>query len=150
MTFVQHRPSLSQTRRTTVAFCSRSNATGCSMDENNFELWARSVGGNPIHFDAGQTIFAAGTHGIHAYVVRSGTVDIVINDRVVETVGPNGIFGELALLDGGNRSATAIAKVACEVAPIDQRMFLLMVDEAPYFALNVMRLMATRLRRRHD
>jgi hypothetical protein len=40
--------------------------------------------------------------------------------------------------------------MACELAPIDQRMFGLMVDEAPYFALNVMRLMAARLRRKHD
>ena len=71
----------------------------------DFELWARAVGGKSSHFDAGQTIFEAGEQGIHAYVVRSGSVDIVINGRVVESVGPNGIFGELALLDGGNDGA---------------------------------------------
>jgi CRP/FNR family cyclic AMP-dependent transcriptional regulator len=120
------------------------------MDENNFELWSRSVGGKPSHFAAGQTIFAENEHGVHAYIVRSGSVEIVIDGQVVETVGPNGIFGEMALIDGGPRSATARAKMACELAPIDQRMFGLMVDEAPYFALNVMRLMAARLRRKYD
>jgi CRP-like cAMP-binding protein len=54
----------------------------------------------------------------------------------------------MAVVDGGPRSATAQAQTACELAPIDQRTFVLMVDEAPYFALNVMRVMANRLRRK--
>ena len=66
---------------------------------------------------------------------------------VVETIEANGIFGEMAVVDGSNRSGSARAKTACELAPIDQRTFILMVDEAPYFALNVMRVMVQRLRR---
>ena len=81
------------------------------------------------------------------YIVRSGAVEIVINGRVVETIEANGIFGEMAVVDGSERSGTARAKTAVELAPIDQRTFILMVDEAPYFALNVMRLMVHRLRR---
>jgi CRP-like cAMP-binding protein len=80
-------------------------------------------------------------------IVRSGSADILVSDRVVETVEPNGIFGEMALVDGTVRSATARAHTECELAPIDQRTFVLMVNEAPYFALNVMRVMANRLRR---
>jgi CRP-like cAMP-binding protein len=53
----------------------------------------------------------------------------------------------MAVVDGGARSATARAQTTCELAPIDQRMFALMVDDAPYFALNVMRVMPNRLRR---
>lgn len=53
----------------------------------------------------------------------------------------------MAVVDGSNRSGSARAKTACELAPIDQRTFILMVDEAPYFALNVMRVMVQRLRR---
>jgi len=117
------------------------------MDVNNFELWARSVAGQPEQIAAGRTIFAQGETGTHMYIVRSGSVDILIDGRVVETIGPNGIFGEMALVDGGPRSATARAKSACELAAIDQRTFILMVDEAPYFALSLMRVMASRLRR---
>jgi CRP/FNR family transcriptional regulator, cyclic AMP receptor protein len=54
----------------------------------------------------------------------------------------------MAVVDGGTRSAAARAQTACELAPIDQRTFVLMVDEAPYFALNVMCIMASRLRRK--
>jgi CRP/FNR family cyclic AMP-dependent transcriptional regulator len=117
------------------------------MEVNNFELWARSVSGEAEKFDAGQTIFTKGQSGKHMYIVRSGTVDILIDDRIVETVEANGIFGEMAVVDGSDRSGTARARTACELAPIDQRTFILMVDEAPYFALNVMRLMVHRLRR---
>jgi len=117
------------------------------MEINNFELWARSVTGESEKFDAGQTIFSEGQSGKHMYIVRSGAVEILINGRVVETIEANGIFGEMAVVDGSNRSGTARAKAACELAPIDQRTFILMVDEAPYFALSVMRVMVQRLRR---
>jgi CRP/FNR family cyclic AMP-dependent transcriptional regulator len=53
----------------------------------------------------------------------------------------------MALVDGEPRSATARARDNCELAPIDRKLFVLMVDEAPHFALNVMRVMADRLRR---
>ena len=119
------------------------------MSEDYFALWSRrSPGGTPERFNAGATIFAEGDAGDRMYIVRSGTVDLLVGNKLVETVQVNGIFGEMALVDGALRSATARAKEACELAPIDRRLFLLMVDEAPYFALNVMRVMADRLRKR--
>ncbi len=49
------------------------------------------------------------------YVVQEGEVDIVIRDQVVETVGPGGILGELALIDQGPRSASARARTDCKL-----------------------------------
>ena len=118
------------------------------MDENHFELWARSVGGKPEQFAAGRRYSLRARAEIACTSCASGAVDILVNGLLVETVEPNGIFGEMAVVDGGARSATARAQTACELAPIDQRTFVLMVDEAPYFALNVMRVMANRLRRK--
>ena len=113
-----------------------------------FALWSRaSLGRAPEHYKAGDTIFSEGDAGNCMYIVRSGSVELTIAGRVVETVQANGMFGELALVDGAPRSATARAKEACEVAPIDQKMFILMIDEAPHFALNVIRVLANRLRR---
>jgi CRP/FNR family transcriptional regulator, cyclic AMP receptor protein len=118
------------------------------MSGDYFALWSRSsVGGKPESFNAGDTIFAQGDPGDRMYIVRSGSVEVLVGGKVVEIIQANGIFGEMALVDGGVRSATARAKDACELAPIDHRLFLLMVDEAPYFALNVMKVMANRLRR---
>jgi CRP/FNR family transcriptional regulator, cyclic AMP receptor protein len=118
------------------------------MSGEYFELWSRSSNVSPERFEAGGVIFSEGDKGAdRMYIVRSGTVEIFIGNRLVETILPNGMFGEMALVDGEPRSATARAREACELAPIDRRVFVLMVDEAPNFALNVMRVMADRLRR---
>jgi CRP-like cAMP-binding protein len=55
------------------------NARERDMDEKHFELWARSVGGKPEQFAAGQTIFSQGESGNRMYIVRSGAVDILVN-----------------------------------------------------------------------
>jgi len=97
-------------------------------------------------FKAGDVIFRAGEQGNELFVVRSGEVDIQIGGRTVETVGANGVFGEMALVDAHPRSATAVARTDCVVVPVSERQFLLLVREAPYFALAVMRVLAQRLR----
>jgi CRP/FNR family transcriptional regulator, cyclic AMP receptor protein len=118
------------------------------MSGEYFELWSRSANVTPERFEAGSLIFSEGDAGNdRMYIVRSGTVEIAIGNRLVETIQANGMFGEMALVDGAPRSATARARDVCDLAPIDRRLFILMVDEAPHFALNVMRVMADRLRR---
>jgi CRP/FNR family cyclic AMP-dependent transcriptional regulator len=81
------------------------------------------------------------------YVVRSGEVEIERDGRVPEHLSSGGIFGEMALIDGSPRAATARAKTACEVAPITEKTFLFLVHETPFFAIAVMRALANRLRR---
>jgi CRP-like cAMP-binding protein len=68
------------------------------------------------------------------YVVINGEVEINLQGTPIETVAQGGTFGEMALIDGSARSATAVAKTSCEVAGIDKRTFTLLVDEMPYFA----------------
>jgi CRP-like cAMP-binding protein len=68
----------------------------------------------------------------------------------METLGPGGIFGEMALIDGTVRSATVRAKTDCEVAPINEKTFLFLVHETPFFAIAVMRALAGRLRHMNE
>jgi CRP-like cAMP-binding protein len=98
-------------------------------------------------FRAGQMIFAAGEPADCMYVVKAGRVDIVKGQEIIETVGPEGFFGELALVDAGPRAAAARAQTDCELAPINDEQFQFMVAQTPSFALVVMRALATRLRR---
>lgn len=98
-------------------------------------------------FKAGETIFSVGDPPLAMYVVKTGEVTIERDGRVIETVGPDGFFGEMALVDSLPRSATAHAKTDCELAPINEKQFLFMVGETPFFSLIVMRTMAARLRR---
>jgi CRP-like cAMP-binding protein len=96
---------------------------------------------------AGEAIFRAGDPADCFYVVGKGSVLIHDGAREIETVGEGGIFGELALIDGGPRSATATAVGETTVAPVDERRFQRCVMQTPYFAQAVMRVMAERLRR---
>lgn len=101
----------------------------------------------PVIVPAGQEIFRAGQPGDLMYVVLEGAVELSLQGRVIDTIGPGGIFGEIALLDDRPRSATAIAKEDCKLAAVDQKRFAFLVQHTPFFAIQVMRVMAERLRR---
>ena len=106
-----------------------------------------NAGSPPVSFEPGEVIFREGDKGDKMYVVRSGAIEILLHGKVIETVVQGGIFGEMALIDGSPRVATARAKTLCEVCAISERSFLFLVDEMPYFALFVMRTLVDRLRR---
>ena len=101
-----------------------------------------------IPYKAGDTVFKEGEPGDEMYVVLEGEVDIIVHDRVVETVGVDNFLGEMALLDERPRSATAVAKTDCKLAPINQNRFKFLVQQTPHFAIHLMQGMAERLRHR--
>jgi len=101
-----------------------------------------------IRYKAGDAVFKEGEPGDQMYVVLEGEVDIIVHDKVVETVGVDNFLGEMALIDARPRSASAIAKTDCKLAPIDQKRFKFLVQQTPNFALHLMQGMAERLRQR--
>jgi len=103
--------------------------------------------GNAETFPAGTTLFEQGESGEVLYIVRDGTVVLSVDGRRLELVEKGGMFGEMALIDREPRSATAVADSDCELVVIDKRRFWFLVQETPYFAEIVMRVMADRLRR---
>ncbi|MDB5540559.1 MAG: cyclic nucleotide-binding protein [Devosia sp.] len=95
---------------------------------------------------AGEVIFEEGDVGHEFFVVKSGTVAILHGNKTLQVLGEGEIFGEMALIDNEPRSATAIAQSQCAIVPVSEKQFLFMSSESPYFALNVMRVLAKRLR----
>ena len=112
---------------------------------NRFEIF-RNVEDFERHA-AGDVVFAEGDPAEQAYVVRTGEVTISAGGRELERLGAGAMFGEMAIVEGGARSATATAATDCELAVIDPRTFRRLVTDTPFFAENVMRVMAARLRR---
>ncbi len=94
----------------------------------------------------GEVIFKTGDKPDALYIVKSGTVQIYDEGVIFETVGPGGIIGEMALVDGSPRSASAKATSEAEVIPVNEKRFLWMVEQTPFFALKVMRVLTQRLR----
>jgi CRP-like cAMP-binding protein len=80
------------------------------------------------------------------YVIKTGTVEIRVGNRVLEKLGENTIFGEMALIDSSRRSADAVAVTDATIIPVTEKQFLWMVSQTPFFALRVMRVLAQRLR----
>jgi CRP-like cAMP-binding protein len=100
-----------------------------------------------VHFPAVSTVLEAGGTGKLMYVVREGTPDILVGTRLVSSVGPGEVAGEVSLIDDRPRSAAVVARTACELVPVDEKRFLFLVQQTPYFALQVMRVLAERLRK---
>ncbi len=97
-------------------------------------------------FKAGETIFHEGDRGAELFVIQRGRVRILSGNRLLETLGENEIFGEMALIDDSPRSASAVAEDNVTVAPLTEKQYLFLVRHTPFFALKVMRVLAQRLR----
>ena len=99
-----------------------------------------------LSFKAGSIIFREGDEARELFVIKSGEVRIQIGNRTITELGPDSIFGEMALIDNEPRSATAIALTDVEMVAVSEKQFLFLVGQTPYFALKVMRVLAQRLR----
>ncbi len=99
-----------------------------------------------LEVPAGTAVFREGDAGQEMYGIVDGTLELRSAGKVLRTLGPDDVFGEMALIDKTPRSATAVAVTDCVLAAIDQKRFLFLVQETPMFALQVMSAMASRLR----
>lgn len=103
--------------------------------------------GDARAIEDGAVLFDEETPGDIMYVILEGEVDIFANGVLVETLGPGDLLGEMALIDSKPRSASALTRGECRIAPVSEERFLEMVQGTPEFALHVMRTLADRLRR---
>ena len=95
----------------------------------------------------GQVIFREGDTADRMYAVVEGAVEIKVKGQVVEVVEKGGVFGEMALIEDRPRNAMATVTVAAKLVNIDRKRFLFLVQQNPYFSIQLMAVMAGRLRR---
>lgn len=91
----------------------------------------------------GHTLFQAGDPGDSLFIVRSGEIELFIKDTagqkiVLHTAEPGDMFGELAMLDSGSRTATALALTECEVLVLDRDDLVLLFQRKPEAALHML------------
>jgi len=102
-------------------------------------------------FDVGDIVFEEGSTGRELFVVLDGRIDIVKLDgatkTTIVTLGKGEFFGEMAVIDGSARSATAISAAPnTRVMRINHARFVYLVSQQPAFALMVMDALSKRLR----
>ncbi|MCI0355369.1 MAG: DUF1003 domain-containing protein [Acidobacteria bacterium] len=102
-------------------------------------------------FDKGDTIFSFGDAGDCLYVVRSGRVEVYVENTegekiVLAAMEPGELVGEISLFDGGARTATAVAGEDTETLVCDREHLLEFVTRHPAAALDLLTIMGRRLR----
>ncbi|MBB5051775.1 CRP-like cAMP-binding protein [Afipia massiliensis] len=102
-------------------------------------------------YDASEVVFEEGSTGRELFVVLEGKIDIVKDTgagrAVIVSLGKGEFFGEMAVIDGSSRSATAVAAVSgTKVMRINHARFVYLVSQQPAFALMIMDALSKRLR----
>ena len=115
-----------------------------ALNRKELNLIGRSA--DQVAVPAGVTVVTEGETGHEFYLILEGTAVVRRNGRKVATLGPGDYFGELAILDGGTRSATVSAETALSMLVIGQRQFIGVLDEVPAVAVKLLAAMAHRLR----
>jgi len=103
-------------------------------------------------FEPGANIFSLGSPGDQMMAVLSGNVRISLpsndgKELLLAIIHPGDVFGELAVLDGKERSADAHAESACSLAILDRRDILSFLERNPTAWLKIVEVLCHRLRR---
>lgn len=121
------------------------------MDDTSLDLVSEAL--RPRRFHRGETLFHVGDPGDALFVVESGNVKITLppddgsEPAILTTIGPGGFFGELALLDGARRSATAVALDAVSTLVLRRDAFDRLVDDQAAVRRALFAALATEIRR---
>ena len=116
--------------------------SGCSRDE----LAQIAAAASTLSFPAGTVLARAGDVGREFMLIVDGTAEVEVNGAVVNRVGPGDAFGEVALLDGGLRTATVTATADVVAHVIEQREFSVLLFDSPSITRKLLVGLAKRLR----
>ncbi len=93
----------------------------------------------------GEVLCDEGDVGQALYVVIRGRLEVIVGDEVRGHINAGEVAGEMALLDGGPRSATLRAAVAMEIYEMDREDLLETLDAHPRLAMTLLRTLARRI-----
>lgn len=126
----------------------RTVALFAQLDDKRRIAIARQM--RKYRFEPGDTVVVAEherpVRAGRMFVILEGFAEVRRDGTVLATLGPDEHFGEMAVLDGGPRSADVIATSRLEVAALAAWNFAALVHEEPEIALAVIRTLAARLR----
>ncbi len=102
-------------------------------------------------YPAGASICIEGASDGSLFIIATGRVRISAgsrdgDERHLNELGPGDLIGEIALLDGGTRSASAIAVDESEVYVVERATFVAFVDRTPELARILIQLLCQRVR----
>ncbi len=115
--------------------------SGCTPDElDEIDRMA-----DEVHAAAGRTVIKQGDLGQEFALIVEGEAEIVKDGVTVATIGPGSYFGEVALLDSINRTASVVARTDLVLEVVDRRGFNTLLDDLPRLSRSLLTGLAHRL-----
>ena len=99
-----------------------------------------------IDVGAGTVLTREGAREGFFFIVVEGTVRIERVGRTINSIGPGEFLGEIALLDGGPRTATAVTETSCRLLSMTYQMFHELLDASPDIRAGILEAVGRRLR----
>jgi CRP-like cAMP-binding protein len=116
------------------------------FDKSALAVLNRALGQTSVRYERGKTVFTEGQTGVLMYVVTEGRLAVSIKGKVVEKIGPGGVFGEMALVDRATRLASVVCETDCGLLAIGRNTFLDLVKASPDFAMSLLGAVGERAR----
>jgi CRP/FNR family cyclic AMP-dependent transcriptional regulator len=135
-------------QRSVVDLLGKTTLFGTLSEEDRVAIAGRM---RRARFDADQMIFSRGDPGSAVYLVVDWRIrlSVLSNDGrelSFDNAGPGNVFGEIAALDGGERTASATAITRVETMALPQRALTELIETNPRFAISAVRFLCSRLR----
>jgi CRP-like cAMP-binding protein len=116
------------------------------FDKSSLAILARALAQTMVRYERNHTIVKEGQTGVLMYVVVEGRVAVSIQGKLVEKIGPGGVFGEMALVDRTPRLATVVSETDCGLLAIGRNTFLDLIKASPDFAVSLLGAVGERAR----
>ncbi len=108
------------------------------FDKTALAILARALSQTTVRYERTTAIVKEGQIGVLMYVVLEGHLAVSIQGKLVEKIGPGGVFGEMALVDRTPRLATVVAETPCVLLAIARDTFLDLIRASPEFAVSLL------------
>jgi CRP-like cAMP-binding protein len=114
------------------------------LSKSELELVERLT--DEIDVPSGKVLIKEGTSGHEFFIVIEGTLRVERNGQLIRTLGPGDFAGEIALIDGGQRTATVIADTPARLLVVGHREFFSLLGQYPDIQIQVLQALARRVR----
>ena len=116
------------------------------FDKSALAILARALSQTTVRYERNKVIVKEGQAGVTMYVVLEGRLAVSIRDKLVEKIGPGGVFGEMALVERTPRLATVTSETDCGLLAFGRNTLLDLIKASPDFAVSLLGAVSDRAR----
>ena len=116
------------------------------FDKSALAILSRALSQTTVRYERNKVIVKEGQAGLMMYVVLEGRLAVSIHDKIVEKIGPGGVFGEMALVERTPRLATVISETDCGLLAFGRNTLLDLIKASPDFAVSLLGAVSDRAR----